>query len=72
MERNVAAFEHGTDRGTKLFAAAATEFQSGARTLSGNRTDPIDCAAACAYGSIRPDDFFKLGMRRLLIPKIGP
>jgi hypothetical protein len=26
VERNVAALEHRTDRGAKLFAAAATEF----------------------------------------------
>jgi hypothetical protein len=41
VERNVAALKHGPNRGTKLFAAAATELQSGARALSGNRTDPI-------------------------------
>ena len=72
VERNVAALEHGADRGAKLPAAAATEFQSGARTLSGNRTDPIGSAATCAYRSVWPDNFFELGMRRLLIPKIGP
>src|SRR6516162_2810122 len=72
VERNVTALEHRADRGAKLFAAAATEFQSSARTFSGNRTDPIDCSAACAYRSIWPDDLFELGMRRLLIPKIGP
>src|SRR5262245_55829602 len=71
VKRNVAALEHRADRGAKLFAAAATEFQSGARTLSGNRTDPIGCAAPCAYRSVWPDDFFKLRVRGLLIPKIG-
>src|SRR5215469_4718902 len=72
VERNVAALEHGADCGAKLLAAAATEFQSGACTLSVNRTDPIGCAATCAYRSVWPDNFFELGMRSLLIPKIGP
>src|SRR5215813_6723154 len=48
VERNVAALEHGADCGTKLLAAAATEFQSGARTLSGNRTDRIG-APQCVH-----------------------
>src|ERR1700740_458267 len=72
VERNVAALEHRADRGAKLSVAAATEFQAGARTLTGNRTDSIGCTAACAYRSVWPDDFFELGVRRLLIPKIGP
>src|SRR6516165_3356918 len=72
VQRNVAALEHRANRGTKLLAAAATEFQTGARTLAGDRTDSIGCTAASAYRSIWPDDFFELGVRRLLIPKIGP
>ena len=67
----MAALEHRADRGAELFAAAATEFQSGARALPGNRTDPIGGTAACAYGSVWPEDFFELGVRRLFIPKIG-
>jgi len=72
VERHVTALEHRADRCAKLFAAAATELQAGAGTLSGNPPDPIGRTAACAYRSVRPDDFFELGVRRLLIPKIGP
>ena len=72
VERNVAALEHRANRRAKLFAAAATELQPGAGTFPGNPPDPIGRTAACAYRSVRPDDFFKLGVRRLLIPKIGP
>ena len=72
VQLNMAAPEHRADRGTELFLAAATEFQSGARALPGNRTDPIGCTAACAYRSVWPEDFFELGVRRLFIPKVGP
>ena len=72
VERNVATPEHRADRRAKLFATAATELQAGAGTFSGNPPDPIGRTAARAYRSVRPDDFFELGVRRLLIPKIGP
>jgi hypothetical protein len=72
VERNVAPLEHRAECCAKLFATAATEFQSGAGALSGDRADPICCTAAPAYRSAWPDYFFELGVRRLFIPKIGP
>jgi hypothetical protein len=71
MERDVASFEHCADRGAELFAAAATEFQAGSCTLPGHRADSVGCTAACTCRSAWPDNFFKLGVRRLFIPKIG-
>ena len=68
----MAALEHRADRGAELFAAAAAEFQSGARAPSGDGTDPIGGTATGAFRAIRPDDFFELGVRRLLVPKVGP
>src|SRR4029077_9008215 len=72
VQRNMAALEHRADRRTKLFATAATELQSGSRTLSGNSTDPIGGATTCTYRSVWPYDFFELRMSRLLVPEIGP
>src|SRR6516165_3882605 len=72
VERNVTALEHRADRGAKLFAAAATEFQSSARTFSGNRTDQIVCSESCPSRSIWPENFCELAIRGVLIPKIGP
>jgi len=71
VKRHVAAFEHRADRGAELLAAATTEFQTGTRAFSGDRANPVGGAAAPAYRAVRPNNFLELGVRSLLIPKIG-